>query len=144
MSLTLRFIEIEKTNEAIISENKTVGIFEVNNDFVVKKNEVYTQNTELFEKLLKDPHSIWGGEVYNIPWMNHYAFFLLALDFEMNVGYRKEGDSIITLAFTPKSIEFVVSSAINNIPDIGDSLNDLAELIKHTIDNDNLIMVSWG
>lgn len=144
MSLILRFIEIEKTAAAIVSENRTIGVCEVNNDKIIKVDEFYTKNTDLFDKLLKDPHSIWQGEYYNIPWMNHFAFYILGLDFESNTGYRKEGDSIITLAWEPKSIEYIVSAAKSNIPSIKDSLDRLDELAKNAIQNDHLIMVSWN
>jgi hypothetical protein len=144
MSLILRFIEIERNQDCIISENRTCGIFEVDNDKVKKINEFYTRNTDVFEKLLKDPHSIWQGEVYNIPWMNHYAFFLLAVDFEMNVGYRKISDSLITLAFEPESIHFVVTSAIDNINSVGSTLNELKQLLDNSLKNESLIIVSWG
>ena len=144
MSLILRFIEIKKSETAIVSENKTIGVYEVNNDKIEKVNEYYTKNTDLFDKLLKDPHSIWQGEVYNIPWMNHFAFYILAMDFESNTGYRKEGDSIITLAWEPKSIDYVIEQAIANIQTAKEELSELHRLTKNASNNNNIIMVSWG
>jgi hypothetical protein len=144
MSVILEFIEIERRPDCIVSENKTCGIFEVTNDQVKKLDSFLTKNTELFHKLLKDPHSIWQGEVYNIPWMNHYAFFILAVDFEMNVGYRNADGALITLAFEPKSIDFVVTSAIKNIKSAADSLSKLKALLEKAIARNSLIVVSWG
>ena len=144
MSLSLRFIEIKKTEAAIISSNKTIGVYEVNNDKIEKVSEFETKKTDLFEKLLKDPHSIWEGEVYNIPWMNHFAFYILALDFESNTGFRNEGDSLITLAWEPKSIDYVIEQAIANIQTAREELSELNKLTKNATNNNNIIMVSWG
>lgn len=144
MSLSLRFVEIRKTESAIISSNKTIGVYEVNTGRIEKVNEFDTRQTDLFEKLLKDPHSIWEGEVYNIPWMNHFAFYILALDFESNTGFRNEGGSLITLAWEPKSIDYVIEQAIANIQSVKEEFSELHKLTKHAYSNNNIIMVSWG
>jgi hypothetical protein len=76
--------------------------------------------------------------------MNHYAFFILAVDFEMNVGYKDADGALITLAFEPKSIHFVVTSAIENIKSAAGSLSQLKELLEKAVARNSLIVVRWG
>ena len=142
MSVILNFTEIERNADAIISENKTCGLFEINNDKKKKINQIYSSKAEIFNKLLKDPHSVWKGEVYNIPPIHNYIFYLLALDFDSSVGYRNEEDYLVVLAFEPQPIYAVVSQANRDFAD--DGLKELEVMLEHAVESNSLIMVDWG
>jgi len=144
MSLTLNFTEYKKNSEGIISENQTAGIYEILHEKLSKINEFYTQETDLFDKMLKDPHSIWRGEVYNIPWMSNYTFLILALDFEMNVGYRNTDNGLISLAFDATEILNIVQAMRINLADVPENFQELEDLLSHASQEDNVISVSWG
>lgn len=143
MSVVLEFKQIKKKKESIVASIKSCNLFEIDQELAEKGNGCYVRNTDLFESLLKD-RDTWRGEVYNIPPIWNYLFYVLAMDMENNVGYRMESGRIIFLAFDPKPIHFVVSQAIKDVPEAGAELNELEQLLEEAVEKDFLINVSWG
>ena len=143
MSVILEFKQITNKEVSTISELRSCEIYEIENIKHEKGRECYIQDTDLFEEILMNRDS-WQGEVYNIPMIHNYLFFILAMDFEDNIGHRIENDEIVFLAFDPKPIQFVVSQAIIDVPKISSHFDELHAILQEAVEKDFLISVKWS
>lgn len=143
MSVVLEFRQIEKNEEAIVNYLQTCELYEIDQDKVKSHKKCHLKNSDLIEKILKDRDS-WKGERYNIPQLHNYLFYILALDFENNLGHRMIDDKIIFLGFDPKPIHFVISQAKKDVNEVGNSFDELEILLEEAIEKDYLIGINWG
>ncbi|MCG8331082.1 MAG: hypothetical protein MI974_25540 [Chitinophagales bacterium] len=143
MSVVLEFSQITNKEESAITFLKSCNLYEIDQSKSQRGRGCYIRNTELFQEIFTN-RDAWKGEVYNIPMMHNYLFYVLAMDFENNVGHRLENDKVIFLGFDPKPIHRVISQAKKDVPKIVNNFDELQSILEEAIEKDYLINVYWG
>jgi len=140
MSVIIEFHQIEKKN--ILSENKIFGMYELPYEGISYKNSLPFE-PNYFQYLFEDANK-WD-EVYFRPFVNDFLFYLLAVGFETEVGFKEiDGESII-VAFDPKVILNFLDTAIKHSKYGREGIFDhLKKLVEDAIKNDWLIFGLYG
>ncbi|OJJ15842.1 hypothetical protein BKI52_36600 [marine bacterium AO1-C] len=140
MSVILEFTQIEKEN--LISENKTLGIYEVLLDNIHWKEGTYIQS-DIISALFHEADN-WG-EVYFRPNSSQFLFYLLAVDFESNIGFRETNEGNVIVVFDPYPLKQFFEEAQKRTQYGKDGAFDqLLDLLTQAILEDFLICTKWG
>ena len=135
MSITLDFHQIEKEN--VLSENKIFGMYELPFEDLKNKRSVY-MDPDIIQELYDDANK-WD-EVYFQPFIPDFLFFLLAVNFEMEIGFKIIDGKHRIVAFDPKVILKFINEAIRHSQYGRDGAFDQVKtLVEEAIDNDWLI-----
>ncbi|HAS45269.1 MAG TPA: hypothetical protein DCS93_32600 [Microscillaceae bacterium] len=140
MSVILEFTQIETEN--IVSENKTLGIYEVLLDNISWLEGAYIQSN-IISALFHEANN-WG-EVYFRPDSSQFLFYLLAVDFESQVGFRESDEGSVIIAFDPYPLKQFFEEAQKRTQYGQDGAFDrILEVLTQAILDDSLICTKWG
>lgn len=106
MSVVIELNQVEKTH--VISENKVLGVYEVNLAKAKSLKGEYCKLSHIYN--LYEEANNWG-EVYLKPTNKFFLFYLFAVNFEEEVGFRTEGDDEFACAYDPVILQSFFSRA---------------------------------
>jgi hypothetical protein len=140
MSVVIEFTQVQKAN--IKSRNQILGIYEIEFEDI-NWGEGDCFNSSLFHELFEEANT-WGENYFQPP-RSKFLFFLLATDYELEIGIKEiEGKEWI-LAFDPAPLkEFFLDAAKYTQAGEEGAFNNLLSLLDESIEKGFLIHVHYG